>query len=192
MNFIGIDDADFLRGNVPMTKQEIRILTLAKARIGESDIVFDIGAGTGSLSIEAARQAAGGHVYAIERQPEAISLIKANAEKFGVGNITVVNAEAPDGLAEWPQCDVALIGGSGGQLGPILDAVDEKLKAGGRIVVNCIAVQTLMRCLDYMKKNPAYTYEAIQVQVSRLRQIGPYDMAEAINPIYVVTCRKKA
>ena len=189
-HFLGISDDEFIRGRVPMTKQEIRILTLAKARIGAGDVVYDIGAGTGSLSIEAALQAENGHVYAIERKSEGIALIQQNAEKFGVENLTVVQQEAPEGMEALPACNVVLIGGSGSHLEEILAAVDRKLVQGGRILLNCITVQTLASCIAYMRRNERYSYEAIQVQVNRLRQAGPYDMAEAINPIYIVVCEK--
>ena len=189
-HFLGIADDEFIRGKVPMTKQEIRILTLAKARIGAGDVVYDIGAGTGSLSIEAALQAENGHVYAIERKSEGIALIQQNAEKFGVENLTVVQQEAPEGMEALPACNVVLIGGSGSHLEEILAAVDRKLVQGGRILLNCITVQTLASCIAYMRRNERYSYEAIQVQVNRLRQVGPYDMAEAINPIYIVVCEK--
>ena len=189
-HFLGISDDEFIRGRVPMTKQEIRILTLAKARIGAGDVVYDIGAGTGSLSIEAALQAETGHVYAIERKSEGIALIQQNAEKFGVENLTVVQQEAPEGMEALPACNVVLIGGSGSHLEEILAAVDRKLVQGGRILLNCITVQTLASCIAYMRRNERYSYEAIQVQVNRLRQVGPYDMAEAINPIYIVVCEK--
>ena len=189
-HFLGISDDEFIRGRVPMTKQEIRILTMAKARIGAEDIVYDIGAGTGSLSIEAALQAENGHVYAIERKSEGIALIQQNAEKFGVENLTVVQQEAPEGMEALPACNVVLIGGSGSHLEEILAAVDRKLVQGGRILLNCITVQTLASCIAYMRRNERYSYEAIQVQVNRLRQVGPYDMAEAINPIYIVVCEK--
>lgn len=189
-HFLGISDDEFIRGRVPMTKQEIRILTLAKARIGAGDVVYDIGAGTGSLSIEAALQAENGHVYAIERKSEGIALIQQNAEKFGVENLTVVQREAPEGMEALPACNVVLIGGSGSHLEEILAAVDRKLVQGGRILLNCITVQTLASCIAYMRRNERYSYEAIQVQVNRLRQVGPYDMAEAINPIYIVVCEK--
>ena len=189
-HFLGISDDEFIRGRVPMTKQEIRILTLAKARIGAGDVVYDIGAGTGSLSIEAALQAENGHVYAIERKSEGIALIQQNAEKFGVENLTVVQQEAPEGMEALPACNVVLIGGSGSHLEEILAAVDRKLVQGGRILLIFITVQTLASCIAYMRRNERYSYEAIQVQVNRLRQVGPYDMAEAINPIYIVVCEK--
>lgn len=191
MAFLGIPDEEFIRGKVPMTKQEIRVLTMVKAQISKNDIVWDIGAGTGSLSIEAARLAENGHVYAIERNPEGIGLIKKNAEKFGVSNLTVIEAEAPAGMENMPDCDAVIIGGSGKQLAPILDVINAHLKVGGHIVLNCITIQTLSSCLAYMRSHKEeFKYEAIQVQVNRLEAVGPYDMAKAINPIYIVTCKK--
>lgn len=189
---LGLPDAAFVRGKVPMTKQEIRILTLVKAQIGPRDIVYDIGAGTGSLSIEAARLAPEGHVYAVERKEEAIRLIEANGERFGLENLSVIEAEAPAGLENLPLADAVLIGGSGGHLASILDCVAGKMREGGRLVLNCITVQTLATALDYLHAHEAvYRYEAIQVQVSRLRRVGPYDMADAQNPVYIITCTKE-
>ena len=192
MDFLGMDDEAFLRGKVPMTKQEIRILSLVKARIKPDAVIYDIGAGTGSLSIEAARLAPQGMVYALERTSAGIELIRANAANFMIRNVRTVEAEAPEGLELLPAADTVLIGGSGGRLAEILDAVTPKLKAEGRIVLNCITIQTLMQCLEYMRAHSeVFAYEAIQVQVSRLRQIGSYDMAKAENPIFIVTCWKK-
>ncbi|MBQ2409624.1 MAG: precorrin-6Y C5,15-methyltransferase (decarboxylating) subunit CbiT [Selenomonadaceae bacterium] len=188
---IGIPDAEFIRGKVPMTKQEIRILTIAKAGIRPGDIVLDVGAGTGSLSCEAAMQAGNdGMVYAIERNPEGIGLIAANAEKFGLDNVHIIHAEAPAGMDELPRLDAVLIGGSGKRLEPILDRAGELLKTGGRIILNCITVQTLMQCLNYMRASELYKYETVQVQVNRWEQVGSYDMAKAANPIFIVACEK--
>ena len=192
MDFLGIADEEFIRQDVPMTKQEIRILSLVKAQIAQDAVVYDIGAGTGSISIEAARLAPQGQVYAIERSSEGIGLIRANAANFAVKNVTVIQAEAPEGLADLPEADAILIGGSGGNLQEILTEVTPKLKASGRLVLNCITVQTLMQCIEFMREHSdTYIYEAIQVQVTRLQQVGTYDMAKANNPIYIVTCWKK-
>lgn len=192
MIFCGIDDSEFIRGKVPMTKQEVRILTLTKARIAPSDIVYDIGAGTGSISIEAARIAHEGKVFAIERNPAGISLIKENMKKFQVENIEVVSGEAPGALAGLTNCDAVIIGGSGRNLDDILDIVHERLKVGGRVILNCITIQTISSCLEYLRAHKdEFDYEAIQVQVNRLKAVGPYDMADAVNPIYIVTAIKK-
>lgn len=187
---IGIDDEKFLRGKVPMTKREIRILTLANAQLKETDIVVDVGAGTGSISIEAAKIAGSGHVYAIEKELDAVKLIKQNAEKFSVSNLTVIEATAPDGLQNIPPLDVAVIGGSGGMLLDVLNTVDEKLKIGGRIVLNFITVQSLANCLGWLRTRSNYRYDAIQVQISRLQNIGFKDMAKALNPVHIVTAKK--
>ena len=176
-HFLGIEDEAFIRGKAPMTKKEIRILTLAGAKIESTDIVCDIGAGTGSLSIEAALLAKEGHVYAVERKKEAASLIRRNAVKFGVENLTIIESEAPAGLDQLPKrLDAAIIGGTGSRL--------------EEIVINCITVQTLAATLAYMRKRNDYIYDTVQVQVNRLKKIGPYDMAEAINPVYIISCRK--
>ena len=189
-HMLGIDDAAFIRGKIPMTKQEIRILTLTKARIKETDIVLDIGAGTGSLSVEAALLADQGQVYAVERKGEGIDLIRRNAEKFGAGNVIAMEGEAPAALAGLPACDVILIGGSGKYLKEILDRATALLNPKGRIVLNCITLQTLYEAVTYMRQNRNYRYEAIQVQINRLNSVGSYDMAEALNPIHIVTCEK--
>ena len=187
---IGIDDEQFIRGKIPMTKREVRILTLVNAQIGVNDIVVDIGAGTGSISIEAAKIAMQGHVYAVERKPEGVKLIQQNAEKFSVKNITIINAEAPDGLSKISKIDVAIIGGSGGFLNEILSAVDKRIDAGGRIVLNCITIQNLVTALNWLKCHKEYKYDAVQVQINRLKNLGFYDMAEALNPVHIVTAAK--
>lgn len=189
---LGIADEEFIRGKVPMTKQEIRVLTMAKARIAPTDVVWDVGAGTGSLSVEAALLAPQGCVYAVERNAEGVSLIQKNKEKFGLRNLKVVAGEAPDALQPLPDCDVALIGGSGSRLDEILDEISSRLKTGGRVVMNCITVQTLAAAIEYLRAHAAdFSYEAIQVQINRLQAAGAYDMAKAINPIYIVTGEKK-
>ena len=189
---LGIADEAFIRGKVPMTKQEIRVLTMVKARIAPTDVVWDVGAGTGSMSIEAAHLAPQGHVYAIERNSEGVSLIEKNKEKFGVGNLTVIEGDAPDALKDLPDCNAAIIGGSGSRLPEILDEISSRLKTGGRVVINCISVQTLAAALSYLRGHESdFSYEAIQVQINRLQAVGAYDMAKAINPIYIVTAEKK-
>lgn len=187
---LGIPDAEFVRGKVPMTKREIRILTIAGANIRENDTVLDVGAGTGSLSCEAALQAAGGRVFALERNPEGIELIRRNVEKLGIDNISIIQAEAPDGMEKLPELDAVLIGGSGRRLPEILDRTDSLLKPEGRIILNCVTLQTLNQCLAYMKDHEKYAYDIVQVQINRWEKVGGYDMARAVNPIFIVSCTK--
>lgn len=191
MNLPGIADEEFIRDKVPMTKEEIRILTMCKAKIRLDNIIWDIGAGTGSLSIEAALLAPQGEVYAIEKKDLAVDLLHQNIAKFKLEDkVKVIATEAPKGLDELPNCDVVFIGGSGKHMFEILDIIDSKLNEGGRIIVNAVTIQTISEITTYMKQKESYTYEAIQVQVNRLRQIGSYDMFNAQNPVYIVTCKK--
>lgn len=191
MNLPGIADEEFIRDKVPMTKEEIRILTMCKAKIKPDDIIWDIGAGTGSLSIEAALLAPQGKVYAIEKKDLAVNLLHQNIAKFKLeNNVEVIATEAPKGLDDLPSCDVVFIGGSGKHMFEILDLIDTKLKTGGRIIVNAVTIQTIAQITEYMTQKENYTYEAIQVQVNRLRKIGSYDMFNAQNPVYIVTCKK--
>lgn len=191
MNLPGIADEEFIRDKVPMTKEEIRILTMCKAKIRPDNIIWDIGAGTGSLSIEAALLAPQGEVYAIEKKDLAVELLHQNIVKFKLEDkVKVIATEAPKGLDELPNCDVVFIGGSGKHMFEILDIINSKLNEGGRIIVNAVTIQTISEITTYMKQKESYTYEAIQVQVNRLRQIGSYDMFNAQNPVYIVTCKK--
>ena len=191
MNLPGIADEEFIRDKVPMTKEEIRILTMCKAKIRPDNIIWDIGAGTGSLSIEAALLAPQGEVYAIEKKDLAVDLLHQNIAKFKLEDkVKVIATEAQKGLDELPNCDVVYIGGSGKHMFEILDIIDSKLNEGGRIIVNAVTIQTISEITTYMKQKESYTYEAIQVQVNRLRQIGSYDMFNAQNPVYIVTCKK--
>lgn len=186
---IGIDDEEFLRGDVPMTKQEVRILTLVKAQIDFDSVVVDVGAGTGSITIEAARLARNGKIFAVERKTEAIELIKRNVEKFSVDNVEIIYAEAPDGLRDLPELDVAIIGGSNGKIEKILNVLNTKLKIGGRVVVNAITIQTSAGALEYFREH-GWNYEAFQVQITRLKKIRAYDMTQALNPVWIITAEK--
>ena len=191
----GISDEEFLRDKVPMTKEEIRILTLCKAKIRPDSIVWDVGAGTGSLSIESAMIAnKTGHVFAIEKKSLAVELLHKNVAKFKLEDkITVISGEAPKALSDLPNCDAVLIGGSGKNMFDILEVIDSRLKIGGRIVVNAVTIQTISQITEYMSKKEDYTYEAMQVQVNRLRKIGSYDMFNnALNPVFIVTCIKNS
>ncbi len=184
-----IEDKEFIRGEVPMTKQEVRILTLAKAQINSDSMVADIGAGTGSISIEAAQLAPKGKVFAIERKSDAIELIQRNVEKFSVDNVRIIRAEAPDGLENLPELDAAIIGGSGGRLEKILDILYTKLKIGGRIVINAITIQTAAASLAYFRAHEI-KYDAFQVQITRLKKIRAHDMNQVLNPVWIVTAEK--
>lgn len=182
----GIPDGEFQRGKVPMTKEEVRVVTLAKGKIFPSAIVYDIGAGTGSLSIEASLMARDGQVWALERNPEAIKLIKINKEKFQVNNLEILAKVAPEGLMELPPADVIFIGGSGGHLADILLKCFKQLNPLGRIVLNAITYETLEQALNFARENKL-EYEVVSVGVSRLERVKDIHMWKGLNPVQIIT-----
>lgn len=189
---LGIRDEEFIRGEAPMTKEEIRVLILNKAKIRENDVILDIGAGTGSLSIEAALSAPQGHVYAVEKEPGAAALIKLNTAKFQAGNVTVIEGKAPEALCGLPRLDVILIGGSGKKLREILEKCEELLKPGGRLLISAVTVETVASALGLLDSGESFSYDAIQAQITRLSKTGPYHMFKALNPITIITCTKQS
>jgi len=187
---LGIPDTEFVRGDVPMTKNEIRILVMAKAAVKPHDIILDIGAGTGSLSIEAALLAPQGKVYAVEKNPEALELIRMNREHFGTGNLEVLAGTAPAALQSVPQVDVVFVGGSGGQLKEILEAAFQLLKPGGRMVVTAVLLETLQESLAFMQGQPGFFQEAFAAQITRVQSLTVGHMLQALNPVYIIVGSK--
>jgi precorrin-6Y C5,15-methyltransferase (decarboxylating) CbiT subunit len=167
---------------------------LAGAAIQPGDSVLDVGAGTGSLSIEAAFLAAPGAVYAIERDEAALTVLRANIARFERSNITVLPGSAGACLAAVPVgLAAALIGGSGGELAAIMAAIDQKLRPGGRIVMNIATLETLNLSFALFngEYKARYSYELISAGIARLRTLGASHAFEALNPIYILTAKKK-
>jgi cobalt-precorrin-6B (C15)-methyltransferase len=187
----GIPDELFIRGEVPMTKQEARCLTLAKLKLKDDLVIWDVGAGTGSISVESALQCKSGKVYAIERNVEAIALIKQNVEQFGIANIEVVPEAAPDGLCGLPSPDRVIVGGAGEQLLEVLDYTNTMLSPGGIIVTNCITIETVSETLAWFEKHNYIDIDAVCVSASRMKKMGSRHAFLATNPIYIVSGRKE-
>lgn len=181
----GIPDDLFTRGEVPMTKEEVRVVTLAKARLAPGQVVWDIGSGTGSLAIEAARLIPGGQVYAIEQNQAGVELIRENVRRFSLTNVRVVPGRAPEVLRDLPAPQRVFIGGSGGRLAEILDLVNEILPAGGRLVINAVTLETLARVLSLLQ--PPWSREIIQLAVTRGVRRGNYHLLQAANPVWIIT-----
>ena len=180
----GIADEAFTRADVPMTKQEIRSVTLSKLQLGKGSVVWDIGSGSGSVSVECALQASGGQVYAIEKEADAVELTKKNLEKFGIVNCTVVEGSAPEALTCLPAPTHAFIGGSTGNLKEILAVLLEK-NPKVRIVANAVTMETAAE-LSEAAKDFAFS-DICCVNVSRGRKLGRYHLMTAQNPVYIVT-----
>jgi len=185
---IGIPDEEFLRGKVPMTKAEIRVQVLAKAQISNCDIIVDIGAGTGSISIEAAGLAYEGEVYAIEHHLEAQELILANQRKFGVTNLHLIPGSAPDVFVKLPPVDVCIIGGSNGRLSEILETVP--LVDGGRIVITTVTLETVSQGLKLLTDLNYQEIDTVSIQAVRWKAVQTLHMAQALNPIFIISARK--
>lgn len=189
MVHFGIDDEEFVRGKVPMTKAEIRAMVMVKARIEETDTVADIGAGTGSLTIEAARCASKGKVYAIERNPEGIRLIQENAAKFHCDNIEIIEGAAPDAMSGLPALDVVIIGGSGGNMAAIIDRAEPLLTDSGRFIITAVTAETTGEVVELFKNRP-YQLEGFELQVNRLRKLGRYHLFNPLSPVFIFTAKR--
>ena len=186
----GIPDQYFVRGKVPMTKEEVRAVTLGKARLTKDSIVYDIGAGTGSISIEAALLAPWGRVVAIEKNPEGISLIEENRQRFGVDNLEIIAGDASIALEKLPAAHRIIIGGSGGFLKKILQQSKEKLLPRGRVVLNCIALESLFNSLEILEELGFEEIEVSQVSIARAEKVAGLRMMKGLNPIYIVAAEK--
>lgn len=184
----GIPDELFIRGDVPMTKQEVRAVALAKLRLTATDTVWDVGAGTGSVSIEAALVARAGSVWAVERNAAGVRLIRENADAFGCGNVHAVPSVAPDALAKLPIPDAVFVGGSAGELPSIVEAALEK-NSQVRLCVPCVTVETFTEACALLSGSRFKGFEACQVSAARAEAVGSHHLMKAQNPVFLVTAR---
>ena len=180
----GIADEEFIRGKVPMTKKEIREVSICKLRLYPGAVVYDIGSGTGSVAVEMADMSPDIEVFALEQKPEAVELIEKNKEKFHLDNITVIRTKAPEGLMDLKMPTHAFIGGSGGNMKEIIETLYQ-INPGMRIVINAVSIETLCEIKEILMAYPVYDTEFVQLQVSRVKELGVYHMMQAENPIFV-------
>ena len=183
----GREDEDFLRAKVPMTKQEIRSVTLSKLRLTRSDVCWDVGAGTGSVSLEMAEQCVDGRVWAVEHKDEACDLIEANKRHLGITNVTVVRGEAPEALSALPAPDRVFIGGSSGNLSSILDCALAK-NPRARIVLNTVTAESFAEAVQCLKQKPVTDPDIVQLSVARGQKAGRYHLMIAQNPVFIISC----
>ncbi len=188
----GIPDKEFERTDeVPITKEEVRTLQISKARLRTGSLVYDVGCGSGSISVEAALQIESeGKVFAIDKDPNAIELTKKNLEKFGINNVSVILGNAKEKILELPQVDAIFIGGTGGDTKDIVELCQDKLKSGGRIVIGIILIETLYSVLNVIEKMKFSDVDITQITISKSRKTTTGTMMLARNPVTVISATK--
>lgn len=180
----GRKDGEFIRDKVPMTKEEVREVSICKLKLYEGAVVYDIGSGTGSVAAEIAGLSDEIKVFAVEYKEEAVSLIAQNKEKFGLDNIEIVSGKAPDGLEELPVPTHAFIGGSSGQMKEILSALYQK-NSQMRVVINAISMETICEMKEVLSAFPIQNEDVVQIQASRAKRVGTYHLMQAENPVWI-------
>lgn len=185
-----IYDKEFVQKELPMTKQEIRAISIAKLQLQDDSILVDVGAGTGSIGIEAATYLRNGNVFAIEKEEKGIETLKENINRFKLDNIEVIVGRAPEAIPTI-QYDRMFIGGSTGSMRNILEHFLKYSKGSSRVVINAITLETLADATKLLKDLNFKNIEVVNVVVSRGKSIGPYTMMYGENPIYIITADKE-
>lgn len=188
MTYKQIKDQDFIRGKVPMTKSEVRTLSIIKMNISEEDIIWDIGAGTGSISIEIALNYPNSKIYSIERNFQGINLIEENMLKFGVNNIFPIEGLAPEAFENLENPNKVIIGGSGGNLEEILEYL-WSLNSVKNIVLNAVTLNTAFKAIQFFNIKNA-SFESIQLTLSNIEVIKNHQMLKGQNPIFIISANK--
>ena len=188
----GIPDEEFERlDEVPITKEEVRVIQISKARLKPGYTVYDIGCGSGSISVEASLQVeSSGKIYAVDFDSKAINLTKKNLKKFGISNVTTIFGNAKEKISELPQADAIFIGGTGGDTKEILELCSDNLKSGGRIVVGVILIETLHLVLELIKKLNLSSVDITQITISKSRKTSTGTMMLARNPVTIISATK--
>ena len=184
----GLPDAAFIRGSVPMTKAEVRAVSMSKFGLQSDSVVWDIGAGTGSVSVECALAAFDGSVYAVEKNPEGVGLIRQNAIRFKADNLHIIEGSAPEAMRDLPTPTHVFVGGSGGALKEILTLAFEKNPAAV-VVIHAVTLETQAEVLACAKTFASAAFEAVSVSVARAQQMGRYHLSAAQNPVWIYTLR---
>ncbi|TXT31885.1 MAG: precorrin-6Y C5 15-methyltransferase / precorrin-8W decarboxylase [Rhodocyclaceae bacterium] len=188
----GLEDLDYIQRSPEkglITKQEARAVSLAKMRLKPDAMVWDIGAGSGSVGLECARLAPHGHVWAIEKNEGDAANARANAAQFRIGNYTLFEGKAPALLDTWPDPDAVFIGGSGGELAELISLILGRLKPGGRLVMNFVTIENLAVATAALKTAGA-VWDVVQLQASRSQPILDMHRLAAQNPVWIVTASK--
>ena len=188
----GIPDELFERTEkVPITKEEVRVIQISKARLRPGQLVYDVGCGSGSISVEAAIQVeSSGKVLAIDYDENAIELTKKNVEKFGLSNVSLVYGNAKEKITSLEPADAIFVGGTGKDTAEIVELCQDKLKAGGRIVIGTILIETLYTILQILDKLQFDSVDITQVTISKSRKTSTGTMMLARNPVTIISATK--
>jgi len=188
----GIPDEFFDRDEgVPITKEEVRAVQISKARLKPGMIVYDIGCGSGSISVEAALQVEdSGHVYAVDYDPKAVELTKKNLTKFEIQNVSVIDKNANEAISELPDADAIFVGGTGKDTAKIVGMCLDKLKPGGRIVIGMIQIETIFSVLSFVEEQGLESVDITQITISKSRKTSTGTMMLARNPVTVLSATK--
>lgn len=181
----GIPDSEFIRGKVPMTKSEVRAVCMSKLSISPKDIVYDIGCGTGSVTIEMALSAYDGNVFAFDKNEEAIDLLNQNCKKFHLDNVCSICGLAPECLKDFPIPDVVFIGGSSGNMDEIVSYL-YSINGDVKFVITAVTIESAMVALDALK-NVNIDGDIVQVAISKGKKVGDLHMLLAQNPIFIIS-----
>ena len=188
----GIPDELFERTEkVPITKEEVRVIQISKARLRPGQLVYDVGCGSGSISVEAAIQVeSSGKVLAIDYDENAIELTKKNVEKFGLSNVSLIHGNAKEKITELEPADAIFVGGTGKDTAEIVELCQDKLKSGGRIVIGTILIETLYTILQLLDKLQFDSVDITQVTISKSRKTSTGTMMLARNPVTIISATK--
>lgn len=181
---------DFITGKVPITKEEVRAISLNKLELLNAKTFIDVGAGTGSVSIEAGYSYPNLKVIAIERNDDAIDLVKQNKEKFNLDNVEIIKAYAPVELDKDIKADAIFLGGTGKKLEEIIDWSKDLLVDGGRLVANFIIIDTFYKMLRLVKEKGFKNIDVTVLNVAKLEKLGTGEYFKPHNPIYIISCEK--
>ena len=177
---------DFKEDGNFLTKSEVRSVCLSKLRLRKDSVCYDIGAGTGSVSVEMARLAVDGRVYSVEKKEEAVQLLRENKKRFRTDNLEIISGEAPEALESLPAPSHAFIGGSSGSLSAIIELLLQK-NPEIRIVITCITLETLTECTQILKEKDFQDTEIVQVGVTKAREAGNYHLMQSENPVWIIS-----
>ena len=184
----GLDDACYAQRKPDkglITKREVRAVSLARLQLHADSIVWDIGAGSGSVGLEAARLCCSGYVYAIEKNPADFAIVQQNRENMAITNYRVQHGKAPERLDTWPNPDAVFLGGSGGELAELIRLCLSRLKVGGWLVMNFVTLENLTQATQTLKAENAQ-WDVTQLQASRSQPILHMHRMAAENPVWIV------